>query len=202
MHSLNKSHAPNGTFRFELVPTKPYFWTIKHSLVVLVFGLANAFAAPIQDGSSTSTTQNPAGRVFKVVVLSGAGDSMPARHGIEKLESALRARGVIVSETSADINKADTVILAGITGISGPAVDYLGSKAPSDPEALSVRKGAAYRKKPAIVLCGGDGTGLMYAALDLAQRVSWTATGSNPFALHGALMKNHSSGTAVLLPSP
>jgi len=70
---------------------------------------------------------------------------MPARHGLEKLETALRARGVIVSETGADINEADTVILAGITGINGPAVDYLGSKAPSDREALSVRTGAAYR---------------------------------------------------------
>jgi hypothetical protein len=182
MHSLSKSHAPNETFRFELVPTKRYFWTIKYSLVVLVFGLANAFAAPIQDGSSTNTTQNPPGRVFKVLVLSGAGDSMPARHGIEKLESALRVRGVIVSETSADIKEADMVILAGITGISGPAVDYLGSRAPSDREALFVRRAATYRKKPAIVLCGGDGTGLMYAALDLAQRVSWTVTVSNPFA--------------------
>jgi hypothetical protein len=139
-------------------------------------------AVALSVGSSTSTTQNPPGRVFKVVVLSDAGDAMPARHGIEKLESALRTRGVIVSETSADINEADIVILAGITGISGPAAVYLGSKAPSGREALSVRTGAAYRKKPAIALCGGDGTGLMYAALDLAQRVSWTATGSNPFA--------------------
>ena len=105
MRSLSRHQMPTGTVRFESVQMKRYFWTV-NSLAVLVFGLANAFAAPIQNGNSTSAAKNSTGRVIKVVVLSDAGDSMPARHGIEKLENALRARGVIVSEASAD-NAAD-----------------------------------------------------------------------------------------------
>jgi hypothetical protein len=118
-----------------------------------------------------------------VVVIADLAGSAPARHGIVKLEQALRARGVQVSEGAVELAHADAVILAGISGGSGPAISALGNvPPPSGPESLVVRTGARYRGKPAIILCGGDGAGLMYAALDLAQRVSWTHSGANPFA--------------------
>ncbi|MBI4873108.1 MAG: hypothetical protein HY822_00595, partial [Acidobacteria bacterium] len=48
-------------------------------------------------------------------------------------------------------------------------------------EALAVRR-TTVGGKPGLVLCGSDARGLMYAVLDAAQRVSWTAPGSDPFA--------------------
>ena len=45
-------------------------------------------------------------------------------------------------------------------------------------EALTIRRGR-YRNKPSIALAGGDARGLMYAALDAAERISWSA--DDPF---------------------
>ena len=38
-----------------------------------------------------------------------------------------------------------------------------------------------YNGKPAVILCGADSRGLMYAALDTADRVSGPAKSANPF---------------------
>ena len=136
------------------------------------------------DAQSSLSAKSVTGKIQSVVVLDDSGDSATAEHGISTLEQALRARGIRVSEKADDVDRADTVILAGLAASNGPAVTALGAGAslPAGPEALAVKVGATYRSKPAIVLCGSDGTGLMYAALDLAQRVSWTSQGDSPFA--------------------
>jgi hypothetical protein len=133
---------------------------------------------------SASPVKGSTGPIHTVVVLNDSGDSVTAAHGISALEQALRERGIRVSEKAEDVEHADTVILGGLVGGNGPAVAALGvgTSQPAGPEALAVKVGATYRNKPAIVLCGSDGTGLMYAALDLAQRVSWTSRGDSPFA--------------------
>jgi hypothetical protein len=132
---------------------------------------------------SPSPVKSVTGQIHSVVVLNDAGDSATAEHGLSALEQALRARGIRVSEKADDVDQTDAVILAGLAASNGPAVTALGAGAslPAGPEALAVKVGAIYRNKPAIVLCGSDGTGLMYAALDLAQRISWTSQGDNPF---------------------
>ncbi len=67
---------------------------------------------------------------------------------------------------------------------------------PSGPEALVVRVGLKYKEKPAIALWGSDQVGLMYAALDLAQRVSWTQAGDPPFRIRSKYeRKTISSGS-------
>ena len=43
---------------------------------------------------------------------------------------------------------------------------------PDGAEALTVWRGN-YQGKPAVILCGADARGLMYAALDVADRVGW-----------------------------
>jgi hypothetical protein len=150
-------------------------------IAVLLLSLAvSGLSAPAQASAKSGTGR--AGQVHRVVVLNDAADSGPAHHGISKLEDALRTRSIAVTEDPGDINGADKVILAGTAGGNGPAACALGKDAaPPGPEALVVRRGATYKTKPAIVLCGSDGTGLMYAALDLAQRISWTSPGDNPF---------------------
>ncbi len=152
------------------------------------FPALSFFAIVLSAAAVTAQSSSPAksstGQIRNIVVLDGSGDSATAHHGISTLEQALRTRGIRVSEKADDVDRADTVILAGLAASNGPAVTALGAGAslPAGPEALAVKVGATYRSKPAIVLCGSDGTGLMYAALDLAQRVSWTSAGDNPFA--------------------
>ena len=97
----------------------------------------------------------------------------PARHGLAKLQDALRAKGF---EIAAAPDRADYVILAG-TGAS-PALQEFQAPVPAGPEALTIWRGR-YRNKPAIVLRGADARGLMYAALDTADRISWSA--ADPF---------------------
>jgi hypothetical protein len=87
----------------------------------------------------------------------------PATHGLAQLEAVLRQKGCTVTRST----PADFVIVAGL----GPA----------SREALSIRR-ATRGGKPAVILRGGDARGLMYAALDTADRISWSTDPAQPFA--------------------
>src|SRR5437762_1763611 len=104
-----------------------------------------------------------------VVIVADAALPAPARHGIVVLENALRAKQIAVSEDSSQLAAADAVVLADLAPSAGA-------------QSLTIRKGARYRNKPALALTGGDAVGLMYAALDTADRVGWSA-GGDPFEL-------------------
>src|SRR5450756_2075460 len=101
----------------------------------------------------------------------------PARHGLAKLQEALRAKGFDVTAAA----QADYVILAGVTlagtGASATLREFR-APVPAGREALTIWRGR-YRNKPAIALSGGDARGLMYAALDTAERIAWSST--DPF---------------------
>jgi hypothetical protein len=122
--------------------------------------------------------------VHTVAVVGDAGADASARHGIQALEEALRARGLTVSETQNQIASADVVIVAGLGTGQGAAATVLAAMnapVPNGPESLVIRKSAAYEGKPALLLAGGDGVGVMYAALDTADRVATAAQTTNPF---------------------
>src|SRR6266487_1883277 len=83
-----------------------------------------------------------------VLVIADPAIPAPPRHGIAALEDALRAKHVAGSEESAQLATSDVVIQAALAPAAGP-------------QALTIRKGARYRNKPAIALSGGHGVGLM-----------------------------------------
>lgn len=89
----------------------------------------------------------------------------PARYGLEKLKESLVARGF---EAGAEAAKADWVVVAGVSSKGGPA------------QGLSVRR-ISGQGKPGVELLGADARGLMYAALETAERVGWS-TGDDPFS--------------------
>lgn len=126
----------------------------------------------------------PASAARQVVVVTEGELAPPARHGLAKLEQALRDKGfVVVNSASARVAQADLVILAGVCPAAGAAARLLrASKAPlpERPEALTVRRDQ-YHGKPAVILCGADARGLMYGALDTADRISWSAAAGDPF---------------------
>lgn len=110
----------------------------------------------------------------QVALLTDANPAVPARHGLEKLEQSLRAKGLAVVTSAA---RADYVILAG-----APAASALQSwkvPLPTGVEALTVWRGR-YQGKPAAALYGADARGLMYAALDTADRVGWSEAAAGP----------------------
>ncbi len=103
----------------------------------------------------------------KVAVVSTESAGSPAAHGATVLREAVRARGfeVIESPAGADYQ----IQVGGATPIS------------KNPESLSVRR-QRIGGKSAIVLAGADSRGLMYAALDTAEKIS-AANGADPFEL-------------------
>ncbi|MBI5280224.1 MAG: hypothetical protein HY858_00985 [Candidatus Solibacter usitatus] len=120
----------------------------------------------------------------RVLIAADAGLDAPARHGLEQLRASLEARGLAVEAAAPSRDSAaDFVVLAGLSS-GGEAVRALvssGGSRPAEPQALAVRK-VKFRGKPALVLCGSDGRGLMYAALDTAERVAWAGEMRDPFA--------------------
>ena len=149
-----------------------------------------------------SSAPRAAARIAKVAVVTDAALDPPAKHGIDKLEQALRAKGIAVSEDAAELNASDFVILAGLSGSGGSAASALSkmkADVPSGAEALSIHEGATYHGKPAILLAGADGVGLMYAALDVADRITWSNDG-NPFQfVHDASEKPYLKDRGVTM---
>lgn len=107
-----------------------------------------------------------------------------ARHGVEKLQAAIRGLGWEVhAAPSLSEARGDLVVVAGTSAARGPAARMLreaGLTPPAVAEALAIKK-TQVNGKPAVILCGADDRGLMYAALDTADRTSW-ATATDPFA--------------------
>ncbi len=155
-------------------------------ILLLVFVALSASLTVVRgdDGVAAQVSSVSAGSIRKVAVVADAALDEPGRYGIRKLEAALRAKNIAVAEGEDQVSGADAVLLMGLgtgQGAAAMALAELKVPAPSGAEALTLRTGARFEAKPAMVLAGADGTGLMYAALDLADRVGWTGTGANPF---------------------
>jgi hypothetical protein len=114
-----------------------------------------------------------------VVVRTDGTLPRPAAYGIEKLADSLRARGHSVGATE----PGSVALLAGLSsgGAAADALRSLKAELPQGPDALVIRR-TTLRGTPTLILCGGDARGLMYAALDAADRVGWTEQGSDPLA--------------------
>ena len=104
----------------------------------------------------------------EVAIVIDSGPEPPARYGIARLEQALAAKGLTVVHPRPDEPaRADFYVLAGLKK--------------GEPQSLSIRR-STYAGKPAVTLSGGDSRGLMYAALDTADRVGWSGADADPFA--------------------
>ena len=107
-----------------------------------------------------------------------------AWHGLMKLENALKNEGLQVSlYTEITDEPSDFYVLVGLSTEESQLMDLLKEQdlsLPKERESLLIRK-TTYRGKPALLLCGGDDVGLMYAALDVARRISWSENPKDPF---------------------
>lgn len=116
---------------------------------------------------------------MRVAVIRDGAVPPPAAYGLAKLEEALRLKGYDAAQAAA----ADHLILAGVRSTApeiSAVLKRLKTPLPEGPETLVIRKGA-YKGKPAVFLCGGDARGLMYAALETAERIGWAEEARDPF---------------------
>ena len=102
-----------------------------------------------------------------VAIVVATGYPAPAEHGIDRLRAALAARGCRVVRGGPHVD-ADSYLLLDID----PSIGR--------PQALSIAR-TTYHGRPALHLRGADATGLMYASLDVADRVGWSGA-ADPFA--------------------
>ena len=120
----------------------------------------------------------------RVAVIADAGLNGPARRGLANLSDSLTARGFTVERVaSGRLSQPEFVILAGLASDKSVAAALTAAhgRLPAGPQALAIRR-TTIQGKQALVLCASDARGLMYAALDVADRVSWSSVTQDPFA--------------------
>lgn len=118
------------------------------------------------------------------IVVPTPNELSPSAHGLTKLNEALDSLDISVNIVP-NTNKveSDYYIFAGLSSEANEASKMLAGmqiKLPKEKEALVIKK-TTYKKKPALIICGGDEVGLMYAYLDVAKRISWSKNPENIF---------------------
>jgi hypothetical protein len=135
--------------------------------------------------SPEAATGTTVGQQLRVGLICSSDEGQgPAQHGVEKLEQALAAKGLLGTRgAEPPAETCDFYIIAGLASeetIATKLLEQQGLSLLQEKEALRVLK-TTFRGRPAVVLCGADDVGLMYAALDLAKRISWSESPSDPF---------------------
>src|SRR5689334_17329943 len=93
----------------------------------------------------------------KIALVTTGEFAPPAKYGFAQLTAAIQKSGAQVVDSP---DAANFIIRLEQSSALGP-------------QALTVHR-ADEHGKPSITLTGGDPTGLMYAALDTAERISWS----------------------------
>jgi hypothetical protein len=106
-----------------------------------------------------------------------------AVHGFDKLVETLENKKITYEIIPPGNNPAGNCVLIAGTLQGGGLASRLQVSGdyhlPHTAEALTVRR-LEWKKKPAVLVCGADDTGLMYALLDIAKRISWCENTSKP----------------------
>ncbi|HEY3319213.1 MAG TPA: hypothetical protein VGP72_01905 [Planctomycetota bacterium] len=112
-----------------------------------------------------------------ISVVTDAAPGLAASHGLSKLQDVLRAKDVTFEKVnSLTIARGKTLVVVGVTTGDGPAAQLLkAAQAPAldGPEALAIRR-AEWQGTPAWVIGGSDDRGVMYGALNVAERIGWS----------------------------
>jgi hypothetical protein len=122
---------------------------------------------------------------FSIVVDTPVGAG--ASHGLRKLQAALNARNIPV-QFLPDLSQ----IVAGAGGPfmvfgppDSPAVQYVAGEVkaslPTMPEALVIRRLTGFEDEGWLV-SGGDDRGMMYALLEIVERIGWSSNPAEPFS--------------------
>src|ERR1039457_229704 len=120
-----------------------------------------------------------------VSLVVGDATAKPVQHGVGKLKLALQQKGVSVEEAASFRSaNGDIVVVAGLTSGPGEAAQLLSElRLPpnTEPESLLIRK---FNRdgKTVVLVAGADARGLMYALLDVADRVGWAKSAGQPFS--------------------
>ena len=129
--------------------------------------------------------QNATAGEVAVSVVSDASPGLAASHGLGKITAALKAKGIAAEHVTTPVEaKGQILVVAGLASGIGPAAQLAKANdipLPTDAEALVIRH-IKSKGRPVLLLVGSDDRGLMYAALDVAERIGWGNDPSNPLS--------------------
>lgn len=162
---------------FFFIPSLFSSWRRSLRGLALTLGIGASVCASLE---LSGRTQDPA-----LSIITDPKPGRPVAHGLSKLSEALRAKR-IAFETVSALNEAKgkTLIVAGLASGDETAAQLLKSGnrvVPPVPEALTIWKTES-QGKTVWLLSGFDDRGLMYALLDTADRVSWSADPAAPLS--------------------
>ena len=120
-----------------------------------------------------------------VSILTDEALGLGTTHGLRKVTAALEAKGVDVRRVpEPPSGRGNLLIVAGLGDGSGPAsnlLDATGVVLPEGPESLAI-KNTTLEGKRALLVAGSDDRGLMYALLDVADRIDWSTDPYDPLS--------------------
>ncbi|MDQ1328569.1 MAG: hypothetical protein QG641_1854, partial [Candidatus Poribacteria bacterium] len=124
-------------------------------------------------------------RTYKVsLIVDNALDS-GARHGLSKVRLALQIRGISFEEIdSLDNAHSNMLVIIGVNDKSDAISEMVkssGSQIPDIAESLLIKNIEKDNRK-ILLVSGKDDRGLMYALLDIADRIGWGSDVENPFS--------------------
>jgi len=133
-----------------------------------------------------AATSTMAAEGLTVSILSHKAPGPAARHGLKKLTEALKARGLETRtiDSTKDAKPGEIVIVTAVPGSKGQVARLhtrLAGGMPEGAETLRVRK-IEKDKSTYLLVSGGDDRGLMYALLDIADRVGWAEDPKRPLS--------------------
>src|ERR1035437_9719182 len=163
--------------------------------IVVVLGLAGILLA-LEPVASAAVAP-------MVSLVVGDATAKPVQHGVGKLKLALQQKGVSLEEAaSVRAANGDAVVVAGFTSGAGEAarlISELRLTPNTEPESLLIRK-FSREGKTVVLVAGADARGLMYALLDVADRVGWAKSAGEPFSeVHDAQEKPYAPERALSL---
>jgi len=120
-----------------------------------------------------------------ISIVTGSAPSLPVQHGIDEIIAALRERKVpFEMADSPGHARGNTLLIAGLAGdrtLFGGPLEAVRRSVPQNAEALAVQK-RQYHGRTAWAIAGFDNCGLMYAELDLAERIRLAPPAEPPLA--------------------
>ena len=134
---------------------------------------------------SLSVRAAPADPAPTLSIVADPAAGQPAQHGMEKIFAALKDKQVSFEIVPApDEAKGKVLIICGLAGgreFAGAPFQEFRLSVPAKAEALAIQK-LDYQGRPAYAVAGFDERGLMYAELDVADRIRWSTNAEQPLS--------------------
>jgi hypothetical protein len=148
------------------------------SFALLLFTYAVSLAA------TTNTIGQ--GNVFPTIsIVTDPEPGQVEEHGLEKIIAALKDKQVSFETVNTlDAANGKMLIVAGLASdqrIFTASFKTFCQSVPTNAEALAIQK-LNYKGKPVFAIAGSDERGLMYAELDVADRIRWSTNAESPLS--------------------